>query len=251
MNLPKIVFSPMSLEENIEAIKWSFYEDLSLRNYTIQYFPELAIINSNTSETEVNRLIETIVTKEYIKCEKKIVDETKRYNNIWGNINDKYFEILTDFLGESFPENVKQINASVGLIPICPRDLDSFSFLIQTDMEDSTLIKTAAHEVLHFLWFLKWKSMYPKTPRSYFDSPYIEWKYSEMVTDPILNNKPFSDLFEFNEKGYDTFYELYDGSELVMDKLKNIYASNCSIEEKIRKGFTYITNYFNKSKGRN
>ena len=56
-----------------------------------------------------------------------------------------------------------------------------------------------------------------------------------MVTDPILNNSPFSDMFEFIERGYDSFNELYDGDRLVMDNLKNIYIENISIEEKIKK----------------
>lgn len=90
--------------------------------------------------------------------------------------------------------------------------------------------------------------MYPETPRRHFDSPYLEWKYSEMVTDPILNNKPFNALFDFKEKGYDGFYELYDNDELVMDKLRKIYSTDDSIEDKIESGFVYINAYFNKTK---
>lgn len=63
-----------------------------------------------------------------------------------------------------------------------------------------------------------------------------------MVTDPILNNSPFSDIFGnmFVERGYDSFYELYDKDKLVMDNLRSIYSRNISIEEKIDKGFEYV-----------
>lgn len=247
MSLPKIKFNVMTLEENIEIIKWAFYEsdgDLSVHNYTIQYFPELASIDLNTPKEKVYGIIESVVTKDYIKYKNKIISETERYNNLWNAYNDKYFEMLYKFLGVTFPQNIKQIDASVGLIPVCPINLDSFSFCVSTDANEWTLIETAAHETLHFLWFLKWKSMYPLTPRNHFKPPYIEWKYSEMVTDPILNNKPFNELFKFTEKGYDSFYELYDNDELVMDKLRNIYSTNDSIESKIEKGFSYISNYF-------
>ena len=90
------------------------------------------------------------------------------------------------------------------------------------------------------MWFEKWKQIHPETPRREYDSPYITWKYSEMVTDPILNNKPFSELFSFEEQGYDSFYTIYDGEELVMDNLRKIYAEDISIDEKINKGFRYI-----------
>lgn len=132
-----------------------------------------------------------------------------------------------------FPNNIKEINASVGLIPVFPRYLDDFSFSISTGVDDWKLIETVAHETLHFLWFEKWKKMYPETPRRRFDSPYLEWKYSEMVTDPILNNKPFNELF--------------DNDDLVMDKLRKIYSTDDSIEDKIENGFVYINAYFNKT----
>lgn len=67
-----------------------------------------------------------------------------------------------------------------------------------------------------------------------------------MVTDPILNNKPFSDMFEFTEHGYDSFYELKDGNEKVMDKLRKIYSTGKSTEEKIENGFKYINSIFKK-----
>ena len=66
-----------------------------------------------------------------------------------------------------------------------------------------------------------------------------------MVTAPILNNKPFSDLFAnvFSERGYDSFYELHDGDNLVMDNLRNIYSENISIYCKMNKGFEYVKKY--------
>ena len=55
-----------------------------------------------------------------------------------------------------------------------------------------------------------------------------------MVTDPILNNKPFSDMFEFAEHGYDSFYELKDGDAKVMDNLRKIYSTDMPIEKKFK-----------------
>lgn len=61
-----------------------------------------------------------------------------------------------------------------------------------------------------------------------------------MITDPILNNKPFSDMFNFTEYGYDSFYQIYDKEELVMDNLRKLYSQNIKIDEKINKGYEYI-----------
>jgi hypothetical protein len=62
-----------------------------------------------------------------------------------------------------------------------------------------------------------------------------------MVTDPILNNPPFDTMFEFKEIGYNSFYEMEYKGEKVMDVLRNIYAEEIPIEEKIDKGYAYIS----------
>lgn len=247
MNIPKVKFKKMSLKENIEIIKWAYFEDgvdLNVHNYTIQYFPELEFIDINLSQAEINKKIKEVVTNYYEKYENKIDSEVIRYNQLWEKYNDKYFETLSNFFGCSFPKKINEIVATVGLIPVFPRNLDTLSFSISTNVDDIKLIETTAHEILHFMWFEKWKIIHPETPRRNYDTPYLEWKYSEMVTDPILNNKPFNEIFDFNEKGYDSFYELYDGELLVMDKLRDIYSTDKDINTKIELGFNYIKKCF-------
>jgi len=246
MNIPKIVFRPMTLEENIDIIKWAYYDEsgvLSIHDYTIRYFPELAKIDKNLSQNEIYKIIEEVVTNKYNKNKSKIEDEVKRYNLLWDRYNDIYLKTLSNYLEVKWPYNISIIEGKVGLIPIFPRYLDSFSFAITTDVEEWKVIETCAHETLHFLWFKKWKDIHPETPRREYDSPYITWQYSEIVTDPILNNYPFTGMFNFEEKSYDSFYELYDKETLVMDNLRKIYGEKISINEKINKGFNYIKKF--------
>lgn len=245
-NIPKLIFRIMSPEENIDVIKWAYYEDnglLSVHDYTINYFPELAKLDKNLPKEEIDKEIELVVKKDYIKYKDRLNEEVERYNSLWKEYNDIYFTKLSEFLEVDWPLTVKVIDATVGLIPVFPRYLDEFSFSISSGVEDWKLIETCAHETLHFLWFEKWKTIHPETPRREYDSPYITWQYSEMVTDPILNNKPFNKLFNFKEQGYDSFYDMYDGNILVMDKLREIYSRDIPINEKINTGFEYINNY--------
>ncbi len=253
--ITKIKFREMTLRENIDIIKWAYYEGngvLSVHNYTIQYFPELANFDNNASKEEVMKKIEEVVTKKYKQYRNRIKSETKRYNEIWNQYNDKYFSLLSNYLGIDFSD-VEIVDGSVGLIPVFPRNLDKFSFSVSTGLDDWFLIRVSAHETLHFMWFEKWKQIHPEISRREYDSPYISWQYSEMVTDPILNNKPFSEMFGdiFVERGYDSFYELYDGDHLVMDKLRNLYSENISVEDKINKGFEYINNILSQESSKN
>ena len=238
MNYPKVVFKPINLEDNIDIIKWTFFEresNLNMYENTISCFPKLKNIDLNNSEEEINKLIEEIVSESYILNISKIENDVKRYNELWNKINDKYFEKLYNYFDINL--GIDEIEAYVGIIPIFPRYLSSLSFSVGTDLDEEVIKRITAHEVLHFAWFNKWKKLYPETPKEHFESPYIEWEYSEMVTDSILNNEPFKE-FKFNEKSYDFFYEL-DGGKL-MDKLNQIYSSNETIEKKIEDGFNYI-----------
>lgn len=251
MKVPKIEFKPMTLDENIDIIKWAYYDDngvLSIHDYTIEYFPELAKIDMNLSQSEVYTIIEKVVSNAYNENKLNIEKEVTKYNSLWKKYNDIYFKTLSDYLEIEWPTKIDIIEGKVGLIPVFPRYLDSFSFAISIKVDDWKIIETCAHETLHFLWFEKWKKLHPETPRREYDSPYIPWQYSEMVTDPILNNKPFIDMFEFEEKGYDSFYEIYDGKSLVMDNLRQIYNKDIPINEKINEGFNYVKNILKKRK---
>ena len=249
MILPKIIFKEMSLQENIEIIKWAYFENnglLDVHYFTIKYFPQLDSLDSKMTKDEIYNVIEEVVTSDYSKYKNKIKSEVIRYNMLWNQYNDIYFKNLSLYLKIKWPNDLKKIVATVGLIPVFLRYLDNFSFSISINLDKIKLLEVCAHESLHFLWFEKWKTIHPETPRREYDSPYLVWQYSEMVTDSILNNKPFSTMFEFYERGYDSFYELEDGSYKVMDKLKNIYSKDISIEEKIDNGFNYIKKVLNK-----
>lgn len=242
MKIPKIVFRPMSLEKNIDRIKWAFYEDndsLDVHRYTVEYYPELEEIDTKTPKEVAYKKIEQVVRNQYNKNYDELEKEVERYNRIWDEYNEKYFPLLSKYLNTNWPEDKLVINAEIGFIPVCPRYIDTYSFDLYTDMSDLGLIRVCAHETLHFLWFKKWMEMYPDTPIDGNEIPDLVWKYSEMITDPVLNNKPF-DIFNFKEEGYDSFYEMYDGDELVMDKLRKLYEKDMTIEEKIDKGFKYI-----------
>lgn len=249
MKIPKLKFRKMSLQENIDLIKWAYYENddlFNIHNFTIKYFPKLDKLDKNFSKEEINQIIEKVVKENYENHKKQKEKEIQKYNSLWEKYNDIYFKTLSNYLNINWPNNIDIIEAKVGIIPVFPRYLDSFSFSVTIKMTEKQLIETCAHESLHFLWLEKWKSLYPKTPREEFESPHITWQYSEMVTDPILNNKPFSEIFDFCEKGYSSFYEMYDGKTLVMNNLRKIYSEDISVNDKIKKGFEYITKLLKK-----
>lgn len=247
--IPRVIFKVMSLEENIENIKWMFFDingQFSIRDAVIQYFPDLKESVNLTSKQEVYINIEKLIKECYEYSLEKIEYDVKRYNDIWDKYNNRYFGELTKYLNIDWPSDKQLIVAKVGLIPVFPRYLDEFSFDLSYSLNEEKVVEVTAHETLHFLWFEKWKELYQNSKREEYDSPHLTWKYSEMVTDPILNSKHINNVLKIEEKSYDSFYEIKDENNNVMENLKLIYEKNISVEEKITKGFEYINKIFNK-----
>ncbi len=248
--MPKVIFRKMGLEDNISFIKDILDEKddefLSVHTFTIALFPELKNISDDMSSEEKNMLIGEIVTKYYNKESLKIDSDVERYNNVWLEYNDAFFEKLTKFLSINWPNQHDIVEVTVGIIPVCPRYLDKFSFSVHDGITNEQLIETCAHELCHFLWFEKWKKLYPDCPREEYESPSIVWQYSEAVVDPVLEASGIKKLFNsMNRFSYDSFYENYNN---LMDELVNIYQEDINIDSKIQEGFGYYKGIVSKHK---
>lgn len=242
---PKIIFKPITLEENIKIIQ-NFYfgegEKSEIHNLLCEYFPELHDIHKNISKEEISTKISAIITNYYTSNSQNIREACKKYSAIWNKYNDTYFKKLADYLNINWPININEITCYVGMLPFFPRDIDNYTFYINPHLNEEKLTEVCAHETLHFLWFTKWKTLYPEIPKAEYESPYLAWQYSEMVTDPILNNTDFQAIFDFTEKSYPEFYKLQKNGKLVMEELKKIYSASTNIEDKITTGYEYLKN---------
>ncbi len=75
-------------------------------------------MDTNLSRNESYKVIEEIVTNDYNKYKDRIKSETERYNALWGQYNNSYFKALSSYLNIKWPNNLKEVSATVGLIPV-------------------------------------------------------------------------------------------------------------------------------------
>ena len=247
MNIPVIKFHKMLLEENVDLIQKAFFGDnskLNFYNYVIKMFPKLSYIDEEKLSKEIIlQKIKSVVIESYYNNVNEIEKSLIEYNKIWHKYNNKYMATISEYLNIEWPEKIKTINVNIGIIPFFPRYLDTFSFSLCPNLKKEMFMKIIAHEVLHFIWFEKWMELYPNTKKYELESPYKVWEYSEMVTDCIINSSKVSSIYKFNEKSYDYFYEIKNENVYLMDKIKEIFNSNDTIENKIKKGYTYYLNF--------
>ena len=140
-----VEFKVMTLEENIDLVKYAYKEKdktLDTYKYVTGLFPELKEIKK---DLDINKQIEDIVKKRYYDNFDLLNQKITEYTNIWNKYNDIYLKSLSEYFDISNLK-VSKIIANVGIIPIFPRYLDTYSFSIGI-VDEEKLIETTSHEI--------------------------------------------------------------------------------------------------------
>lgn len=225
--IPKVKFVMMKKEDNINIIKWALTqedESMNLHDMALTLIPELAHTN------EIDQTISNYYDNIASELDKRVI----RYQSIWDKINDSYMKSLEDFLGIVW-NGKESIICEVGFIPVSPRYLDECAFSISYNFDGDSLINIVSHEVLHFYWFMKFKEVLPNIKREYYDFPHLPWKYSELITEVILNHQDIYTITQVHENC------CYNFDRSIIEKLNTIFNdSNLTIDKKIIKGYELI-----------
>jgi hypothetical protein len=193
MILPKFT---VKLDKQLDL--QSFLEFFQEKNSLIfEYYPFLK------SKDDVKKLADFMYKNKITEIEnaKKFILSKE---NILKKIAKQLAEIIeTDWLG------IENINIIPAICPVCPRFLESNSFMVTYFYNHNAILRICAHEMTHFIYFKNLKSLYPFENID-TEYPSKDWLLSEMVA-PILIN---SDTIQKLIKQKDEFYS--------PSKIKNI-----------------------------
>lgn len=244
-NLPKVKFNNMSIDDVVDLLAWTVFETdgpFPLSKYVYDMYPELkGLINwgpDKIDDLDSKKIIKSAILKRYDEYLSSNINLPDGYQKIWDEYNDKFMIALSSRLDIKWPQDCNNIVAGIGLIPIYPRDIQSRTFNIGT-MDRKWVIETAMHECSHFLFFEKWKQLYPDWKWEDFESPNIIWYLSEMLVDPILNCPEMQNVFDNKFWAYDSFYNLKINDESVMGYINDIFKNN-NIKDAITKSYDYV-----------
>ena len=99
------------------------------------------------------------------------------------------------------------------------------------------------HEVLHFLWFEKWKQIFPETLEKEFDAPHLCWMLSEMVPKAILSDKRIQRIFKHKPSVYNEYvFAKIDGKPL-LSWIGKFYHERKDFEDFVRKSWEFVNKY--------
>ena len=252
MALPKVKFEVFDISENLDNLVWYLNEEnsknspLNFYEFTLDLFPTLKDKITTDMNDEKRYLILEKEVKPILEELSKNSKDILKYQKAWDEVNDKIMQELENKLEIKWKEDTK-ITCQVGLLPVCPRDIMGRTFVINYGISEEKMIATAIHEICHFLYFEKWKELFPNFSEDEFDFPHIAWYLSEAMIDPLINNATFKKYTKDDLEAYSVFYETYIDGKSVIDTLRD-YVQNNPIDVAIKKGYDFFQKYKDKIK---
>jgi hypothetical protein len=226
--LPSVRFEQMNIDEEtrlfakfMESSTWSLVFD--------RVYPELRVIQRETpDESECLRKYRKFIKGIRARDEKQLVSAQEKIREEWGKVSQAFLEVLSEHFETSWPEDKDEIKGYLSVLPAYPRFLDKYSFCTgYKNIHDA--IETSAHEILHFLWFKKWKEVFPEAERKEFESPSLVWRLSEIMDQIILQCHPkIKELIRPSKWGYSSFKDIKIGEISMTEHFKRAYMQSVS-----------------------
>jgi len=179
-------------------------------------YPELREIQKSSKDRDE-------CMKKYVRNEQQMLSAQEQIGLEWEKIGTAFLNELVDHFETEWPEDKKEVVGYISALPAYPRFLDDYSFCIGYK-DVPNMIETSAHEILHFIWFKKWKEVFPEIERRQYESPHLVWRLSEIMDPIILQCNPkIKELIKPQKWGYKSFESIKIGDVSMIEYFKDIY----------------------------
>jgi len=207
-------------------------------------YPEFGkLINNTQNSEEIKKISEDFFIKLYNSKLPELEKVAKDFQKEWDKDGKKLLIGLSKVVEKEWPEDCKDMKAWISLNPICPRFLDQRAFDLYWRFSSDKMKVVALHEILHFIWFEKWKEIFPKHNKKEFESPHLVWKLSEMVPLAILGDKSIQSIFKHEPSVYNEWKSKQIEGKPLLDYLQAIYDKRKSFADFMKKSWKFVKKY--------
>jgi len=229
-----ITFDISTIEENIRLFtrffKWSIVSKV---------YPKLSKVKSLEDEKSIEQF-ERIVKKIYEENVELLHKAKEDVEERWAKIESKIITRLQEIL--ELNKKPKSIVGKASMLPIEPRNIAGRRFYFYAKSKCN--IETTVHELLHFMWFMKWMECFPeyKDPKKQreFDSPYLVWHLSEIVPGLILNDHIIVKELDCKPRSYREYYEKKINGKSIIEHVKEIYENRKNMCDFMKKAWNFV-----------
>lgn len=223
--IPKVIFkmAPIKIETDMLRYFTSEKNSRRIRHFEKRYPELLEELKKVKKAEEKFKVCENFAKKIHRKNKKIMEAFQKEIQSKWNKINDPFLKTLSSHFQTDWPKNKKEIVGYVSILHVFPRFLDEYSFCLGYKNIDEN-IEVSAHEIVHFLWFKKWKEVFPEIKRSDYESPNLVWRLSEIIVQIILQTEPkIKKLIKPEGWDYDSFKKIKIGKLSMTDHFLKKY----------------------------
>ena len=224
--LPKLLIKKADI--NLETdLMYRFSRNKNNRfiNVFNRIYPDLLL---SLGQVRGNRDEEIKICRDFLEKtrmseKEKIEIAENELKKSWDAVGDNFLRALSKIMEINWSEDKPEINAYISVLPVSPRFLKEQSFFLAYK-NSASLLETTAHEIVHFLWFKKWKEVFPEIGPEQYESPNLAWKLSEIIDPIILHCDPeINNLISPVRWGYSSFKAMKVNGIEMMEYFKNIY----------------------------
>lgn len=242
-NYPKIKFEVAPIKEFLPSINYFLKptENSDWRNKVLYKHPPLRDKLKNIkNEIERKQIIREYFQDFQSMHKPNFINSKEKFQKEWDKINDKLMTELSNVLEIEWPKRDKEIIAFVGPNPVCPRYIKQRAFDIYYNFSLDMMKNVSTHEVLHFLYFEKFKKIFPRISEKKFDGPYIEWELSEIVPKAILSDKRIQKIIPHKPSVYDSYKKIIINKRPLLKYIDKFYNSGKSFEDFIKESYDFV-----------
>ncbi|GEM_PF-567628 len=245
--IPKVEFSVPPLDEYFSVLH-SFLNpkkggwDWSKVIY--RGYPQLKQKLKDVKDEKSRKKKEYQFFKEIFEKERPFLEKSaKHFQREWNKINDGIMLVLSKVVEQDWPEKDKRIFARVTINPMCPRYIKRRMFDLFYKQEPKYMESVAIHEILHFIYFEKWKDVFPEIKEEESDSPHMVWQLSEMVPGVVLNDKRIQKVFKYKFTSYKKYENFNLNGKPFLSYLQEFYNNKEDFEDFLKKSWEFVKKY--------
>jgi len=239
--IPQVKFKIESFDEAFKTIIRYLSPNNRWNKNIFKVYPNLEKkLDGLKTWREVERTAKKFFREFYNKNLDEINKKTENYKKVWSECNDEFMLALEEILEIKWTKKFKIFTCRVGISPVCPRYLDKRMFDIYGFFNDELLRRLVSHELLHFLYFEKWKQVFPDYNKKKFEGPHLIWHLSEMVPKVILNDKKIKDIIKYESSVYPSYEKLKINDKPLLNYLQEIYDNKEDFADFLRKAYDFV-----------
>ncbi len=194
-------------------------KDKTIKNFISNKFHEFNDFSCNKKCTsEKTAKIRNIVESVYQNHHEEIKESIRNFENCWKDVESSFVRVLSNILGIKKTDLRRRFICFVGINPICPRNIEYGTFSVPFYIKCSVLKKIVAHELTHFLYFMKIMQIEQQHINTKnFDKNSFEWLMSEIIAPVVLNDEKIRGIIG------NTLIYSYACSKDMSEKIYNLY----------------------------